>query len=83
MVFQVLLEVLEISRDVNERPVLDDAQLTSEIENLDKDAKTERYHHIVKHLKAEEQQNQRNIQMIIYVFISPLEKLENGPKEVN
>ena len=77
--FQVLLDLFEISRDVNETI----SQLNTGTENLGPESKTLKYTNLVKMIIAEERQNVRNIQMIIYVFISPLEKLENVPKEVS
>ena len=76
---QVLLDLFEISRDVNETI----SQLNTGTENLGPESKTLKYTNLVKMIIAEERQNVRNIQMIIYVFISPLEKLENVPKEVS
>ena len=79
---KVLLELLEISRDVNDRPMLEDGQSYQDWENLDKEALTEKYRSVAKLLIAEERQNLRNIQMILFVFIAPLQDLEGVPKQV-
>ncbi|XP_075250418.1 son of sevenless homolog 1-like isoform X2 [Convolutriloba macropyga] len=78
---KVLLELLEISRDVNDRPMLEDGQSYQDWENLDKEALTEKYRSVAKLLIAEERQNLRNIQMILFVFIAPLQDLEGVPKQ--
>ena len=79
----MLLELLEISRDVNELPDLDDTQSYQDWTNLPKKELTEKYRRTAKLLVQEEKQNLRNIQMILCVFISPLESLEGVPKEVS